>query len=292
MELRLLRYFYVTAEEGNVTRAAAMLHITQPTLSRQLAQLESELGVSLFDRTGRRLTLTTEGMLLHRRAAEILELVGRAEDELRDAGRDLGGVVTLGCGDLRAVELLSELVREFSEAHPHVTFDIHCATADIVSERMEMGLADVGLLLEPVDTTKFEYVRTNVRETWVAAMAPDDPLAARESVRPVDLASRRLILPRRTEVRGAVDHWFDAAGTPPADPLTGNLSYGMATFCSTGAWVALLVEGSLERWSSQRVALRPLEPAIEATSVIAWKRDAPLSRAAAAFVDHVRDRLG
>lgn len=292
MEFRLLKYFYVTAEVGSVTRAASILHITQPTLSRQLAQLEAELGVSLFDRSGRKLSLTTEGMLLQRRAAEIIELVEKAEGELKDVGRDIEGTVALGCGDLRAVELLSKLVREFSEAHPHISFDIHCATADVVSERMRMGLTDVGLLLEPVDTAQFEYVNTNVSETWVAAMAPDDPLVVKDCVSPEDLASRQLILPRRTEIRGTIDHWFDSSDITPDRALTGNLSFGTATFCSSGNWIALLIEGSLENWSNEKIALRPLKPAIQATSVIAWRRDAPLSRAAVAFVEFVKDQLG
>lgn len=187
MELRLLRYFLAVAREGNITRAAEDLHITQPTLSRQIAQAEEELGVKLFARGTRRLSLTTDGLLLRRRAEEILGLVDKTERELAEQKGSIEGTVALGCGDLGAVELLPELLRSFREEYPLVRFELYTATAEHVKERMDRGVTDVGLLLEPVNLEKYEGIRVNPREEWVAAMAPDSPLAQKEAVTAADL---------------------------------------------------------------------------------------------------------
>lgn len=151
MEIRVLRYFLTVAREESITKAADVLHITQPTLSRQLAQMEDEMGVKLFDRGTRKIVLTNEGLLLRRRAEEILELVDKTERELTEQEEAVEGTVTIGCGDLGAMQMLPELFRSFHDRYPAVTFDLYTATADHVRDQMERGLIDVGLLLEPIN---------------------------------------------------------------------------------------------------------------------------------------------
>ena len=180
MEIRVLRYFLTVVREESITRAADVLHITQPTLSRQLAQMEEEMGVKLFDRGTRKIALTNEGLLLRRRAEEILELVDKTEKELTEQDELVEGTVSVGCGDLAAVQLLPELFRAFHKRYPRVTFDLCTATADHVKDQMERGLTDLGLLLEPVDMGKYDFIRLNGRERWVAVMHPDSPLAKLE----------------------------------------------------------------------------------------------------------------
>ena len=154
MELRILRYFLTVVQEGSMTKAAEKLHITQPTLSRQIAQMEEELGVKLFARGARKLALTSEGLLLRRRAEEILELVDKTETELVAQDAMVAGVVSVGCGDLAAVQQLPALFRAFHAQYPAVTFDLYTATADHIQDRMDRGLTDLGLLLEPVNMEK------------------------------------------------------------------------------------------------------------------------------------------
>lgn len=146
MELRVLKYFLMVAKEQSFTKAAEQLHITQPTLSRQLAQLENELGTSLFVRTGRNITLTQEGILLKRRALEIIDLEGRTIEELHGADEYVEGTVTIGCGEFAVVEKLAEICRRFKSKYPLVQIAIHTATADMIYEMMNKGLVDVGLL--------------------------------------------------------------------------------------------------------------------------------------------------
>ena len=160
MEIRVLRYFLTVVREESITKAAEMLHITQPTLSRQLSQLEEETGVRLFHRGSRKITLTNEGMLLRRRAEEILDLVDKTSQELIEQEDLVEGVVSIGSGELGAMEILADLCGSFREKYPRVRFDMYTATADVVRERMERGLIDIGLLFLPVDMEKFiEYAK-------------------------------------------------------------------------------------------------------------------------------------
>ena len=151
MELRVLRYFLTVAREESINRAAEVLHITQPTLSRQLSQLEDEVGVRLFHRGARRITLTNEGILLRRRAEEILALVDKTERELIEQEMLVEGRIVIGSGELAAVQELPDMIASFQEKYPLVTYDIFTGTADLVKEQMEKGLIDIGVLLEPID---------------------------------------------------------------------------------------------------------------------------------------------
>ena len=291
MDVRLLRYFAAVADEESITRASAQLHISQPALSRQIQQLENELGCALFDRSGRTMTLTDEGAHLRKRADEILELVSKTEAEMKEGTSELKGVVSLGCGDLHAVELLSDLMGEFKAVHPDVDFDMYCATADHVIERMDAGLIDIALLLEPVDVTKYEYVPTGVSDQWVICMAADDPLADRESIKAGELKDRPLILPRRRGSRGALSRWFDAAGVKPGRTSTVNLSPGAAVLCKRAGWRAVMIGGSVENWKNDAVSCVPLDPPLEASSVITWRRDGAMGSASRAFAKFIREKL-
>ena len=158
MELRVLRYFLTVAKEQSFTKAAEQLHITQPTLSRQLAAFEEELGITLFIRKGKYITLTEEGILLKRRALEILDLEERTLEELKRADKLIEGTVAIGCGEFTVVETLAQICKAFKEKYPLVQIAIHTATADSVYEMMEKGLVDIGLYMEPVDTEGLEYI--------------------------------------------------------------------------------------------------------------------------------------
>lgn len=179
MEIRVLRYFLTVIREESITRAAEILHITQPTLSRQLAQLEEELGVTLFTRGTRKITLTHEGILMRRRAEEIIELVDKAEKEVSQQNEVLEGTISLGCGDLHAVQILAKIIASFSSLYPKVNFDLYTASADHIKERIDKGLTDIGLLLEPVDLSKYEFIRIPQKEHWVALLPADSPLQKR-----------------------------------------------------------------------------------------------------------------
>ena len=292
MEIRVLRYFLTVVREQSITKASEVLHITQPTLSRQLAQLEEELGVKLFERGSRKISLTNEGMLLRRRAEEILQLVDKTEQELTEQEEQVEGKVAIGCGEIASVQLLPELFASFHEKYPRVTFDIYTATADHVKDRMDRGLMDVGLLLEPIDMEKYEYIRLHKKERWVVLMPPDAALAEKEAVTAEDLSALPLILPRRLSVQSEVANWFGGYFDKLNVLFTSNLSANAAVMVEHGLAYSIAIEGLIPHWDQAKITYRPLDPPLTATSVLAWKRGQPFSAAAAKFIDFAKCLLG
>lgn len=325
VELRLLRYFVTVAQEKNISAAAEALHITQPTLSRQMQLLEEELGTPLFIRGKRPLALTGEGILFRRRAMEILELMEKTEEELASRREQIEGTVTIGCGELASVGLLARVMADFREKYPHVVFEVQSADSAQISRRMEDGLTDLGLLLEPVDMEKYEYLRLPVKEEWVALVPEDHPLAGREWLEPADCKDRPLILPARTKVRSEVMNWLGENYAEKNVVAVSNLSANTRALVAGGLGIALVVKGCFpvtrggsadgraggakeETHGTEEVALSaagipgtkapssihtiPLRPSFRGSCVMAWKREQPLGPAAGRFVEFTREYLG
>lgn len=291
MEIRVLRYFLTVVREESITKAAEALHITQPTLSRQLAQMEEDMGVRLFDRGTRKIALTNEGILMRRRAEEILELVDKTRHEITSQQEAVEGTVSIGSGDLGAVQILPRMIRSFHEKYPKVDFDLYTATADHIKERMDQGLTDVGLLLEPVNMEKYDFIRLEKKEQWVAAMHPDAPLARKETVTVEDLKKLPLILPRRLSVQSELASWFgDDFGKLDVMftinlPSNGNIMVHNRLAC------ALIIKGSISFWDERKIAYRPLSPELKTSSVLAWRRQQPFGLAATKFIEHMKAEL-
>lgn len=288
MEIRVLRYFLTVVREESITKAAEVLHITQPTLSRQLSQMEEEIGVKLFHRGTRKISLTNEGILLRRRAEEILQLVDKTEKELVEQEEQVEGRISIGCGETASVQLLAELFRSFREKYPRVNFDIFTATADLVKEQMDRGLLDIGLLLEPIDMGKYEYIRLAVKENWVVLMQPDDLLAQKDSITAKDLCSGPLILPRRMSVKNELASWFGDCYDKLEVVFTSNLNTNGAIMVSNGLAYSIVIEGAVSLWDQEKITYRPLSPPLISTSVLAWKRKQPFSLAATKFIEYAR----
>jgi DNA-binding transcriptional LysR family regulator len=288
MEIRVLRYFLTVVREESITKAAEVLHITQPTLSRQLAQMEEEIGVRLFDRGTRKIRLTNEGLLLRRRAEEILQLVDKTEKELVEQEEQVEGKISIGCGEVASVQMLPDLIRNFHQKYPLVTFDLFTATADLVKEQMDKGLLDLGLLLEPIEMGKYEFIRLNMKERWVVLMPPDDPLAGRKYVKADELAGLPLILPRRMQVQSELASWFGDYYKNLNILFTSNLSTNGAVMVSRGLAYSLVIEGAVPFWDSSKIVCRPLYPELMSTCVLAWKREQPFSLAATKFIEYAK----
>lgn len=292
MEIRVLKYFLAVVREESISKAAEVLHITQPTLSRQLAQLEEEIGVKLFNRGTRKITLTDEGFLLRRRAEEIVSLVDKTEQELLEQEQRIEGKITIGCGETQAVQILPKLFSEFGKKYPNVTFDIFTATADLVKEQMDKGLIDVGLLLEPIDIEKYDFIRLPIKEKWVVLMKPNDPLREKEFLTPKDLANLPLIMPRRIKVQNELASWFGDYYKGLNIKFISNLSTNSAIMVSEGLAYSVVIEGAIPFWDRNKITYRPLSPPLTATSVLAWKRQQPFSPAVTKFIEYSKYFLG
>ena len=209
MEFRLLKYFLMVAREENITKAANLLHITQPTLSRQLIQLEEELGVTLFQRSKHRIILTEDGMLLRRRANEIISLMEKTQQELTKECDDLVGEISIGCGETQNMSYLSQKIKDFHRVHPLVKFHIHSTTADEIKERIENGLLDMGLVTEPVDISKYNFFRLPQKEQWGILVHEKHRLAQKTFITPDDLINEPLIIAKRIAVQNELINWFN-----------------------------------------------------------------------------------
>ena len=288
MEIRVLRYFLAVAREEGINRAADALHITQPTLSRQLSQLEDKVGVKLFHRGARKITLTNEGLLLKRRAEEILSLVDRTEKELIEQEKLVDGKIVIGSGELAAVQILPEIINAFREKYPLVTYDIFTATADIVKEQMEKGLIDIGVLLEPIDIERFDFIRLTKKEQWVVLMRPDDLLAEKAVVRAKDLEGQSIILPSRQNIQNELSNWFGDSFQNIQPLFTSNLSTNGAIMVEGGLGYSITIAGSLPFLDKAKITYRPLAPQLTASCVLAWKKHQPFSLASTKFIEHIK----
>lgn len=253
--------------------------------------MEEEIGVKLFSRGTRKITLTNEGLLLRRRAEEILQLVDKTESELTEQKEQVEGRITIGSGEIASVQLLPDLFASFNQKYPRVGFDLYTATADHIKEQMDQGLVDVGLLLEPIDIEKYDFIRLKCQEKWVVLMRADDPLAAKDYITTQDLAAKPLILPRRLKVQRELASWFGDYYAQLNVLFTSNLSSNAAVMVNSGLAYSLVIEGLMSFWDHAKVTYRPLYPLLTATSVLAWKRGQPFSPAATKFIEHAKSLL-
>lgn len=285
MELRVLRYFLIAAREENITRAAELLHVTQPTLSRQLIQLEKELGVPLFLRGKTSLTLTDDGMRLKRRAQELTELADKTLREFSRESGTLSGEISIGSGESLRVKILADWIADFRKANPLVQYHIYSATADEIQERLEKGLLDIGLLNEPVDISKYDFIRMPEREHWGILVRQDSPLALQETVGPEDLIGVPLLLTKRNAVRDELRGWFGTAYDRLTVAGTYNLIYNAAVLAESGVCAVLCIAHGRDYPNLRFI---PLLPKLETGTVLVWKKHQQFTPAAAAFLASVQ----
>ncbi len=288
MELRVLRYFLTVAREENITRAAKLLHVTQPTLSRQLMQLEDELGVKLFHRGKYSVSLTEDGMLLKRRAQEIVSLSDKTVEELSRKEEILSGEIAIGCGEARNMSVFADQIVAFREKYPLVQFNIYSASADDIKERIEKGTLDMGLLMEPVDIGKYEFIHMPQKETWGILTRKDSELAQNKAITPEDLAGIPLLIPRREEVKNELASWFADAYEQLQIAATYNLIINAAAMVRSKAGVALCFNlGAIY----EELCFVPLSPAMETGAVIVWKKNQTIPAATAQFIHSLRNAI-
>lgn len=288
MELRVLKYFLMTAREENITRAAKNLHITQPTLSRQLMQLEEELGTKLFERSNHNIYLTEEGMLLRKRAQDIVDLSDRAKNELLNKNKELTGKIVFGCGETMCVRQLSHNLAEFQKQNPRIKYEIYTAIADEIKERLDKGLIDIGLLTEPVDIAKYNFIRMNQKEQWGVLVREDSILAGKECVTTQDLKEIPLIMAKRSLVKSELENWFGDEFEKLNIVGTYNLLNNAATMVAENIGAALCFELGVHYDGLKFI---PLSPKLETGSVIVWQKNQILSEPTKHFIEMFKKNI-
>jgi DNA-binding transcriptional LysR family regulator len=278
----------MVAREENITKAAQLLHVTQPTLSRQLMQLEEELGVQLFHIGKHSVTLTEDGMLLRRQAQEIAALSEKTISELKNKGDMLSGEIFIGCGETRSMAILSENIRNFREIYPLVQFHIYSATADDIKERIEKGLLDIGILTEPVDISKYEFIRMPGKERWGVLVNPDSPLYVKESVSPADLSGIPLIMVQRNSVKNELANWFGDIYEQLDVAATYNLILNAASMVKEGVGTAVCFDLGMMYGELRFI---PFTPQLETGSVLVWKKNQAHADILRLFLQFVKNAL-
>ncbi len=290
MELRVLKYFLTIADEGNISKAADVLHITQPTLSRQLAALESELNTKLFLRMPRHMILTEDGMILKKRAEEMIALHDKSILELRNDS-SFSGEITVACGDLAAVSTFVQTVSSFRKIYPNVRFSFRTANADVIKEGMEKGLYDIGILLNPIDVERFSYIKLQNSEEFVVIMSPDSHLSSKDAISPEDLKDLPLIIPRRSGVRAEIASWLGSHSDILEKAFSSDLPSTSIIMVIEGLGYAILINGSGKYWSHDNIVLKPLMPPLKASTVIAWRKGIATPRYINAFIEFMCSTL-
>ncbi len=295
MELRTLRYFLAVAREENMTEAANVLHVTQPTLSRQIADLEHELGVDLFERTNRSCVLTGDGMRLRQRAEEIVSLVEQTEAELADQELGIAGPIRIGAGETQEMRTVLEAFASLRDEHPGVTIDLYTGNADAVEERLERGLIDFALLLEPVNLEKYEWLRMPRADRVGVAVAASGRWGALENVTSDDLAGMPLLLSSRTSNK-AVDlgEWSGGALRPESLNVVGHFDLiGNAShLVRSGAACAVGIDHLLQVDESADLRFVPFDPPLQIASFLVWKKYRLRSRACEEFLQRMMEVEG
>ena len=289
MELRVLNYFLAIAREENFTRAAEQLHVTQPTLSRQIADLEEELGVKLFRRSNHSIVLTEDGMLLKRRAQEILSLAEKTKRDFLYKEEKLEGTVTIGSGEFLSTRVLTDCIAAFHEKYPQVRYEVFSGNAGTISDNIERGLLDMGLMSEPIDIRKYEFISMPVKEEWGVLVREDSPLAAKECIAPQDLAGLPLISSVNNMVESNIGKWLGPYLSQVDVIAKGNLLYNEALLGQSDIGVVLAIRLNC-RYDGLRFI--PFAPAMESTTALAWKKEQFFSPAAAAFIDFAKKYIG
>lgn len=292
MDLKSLRYFLAIADEGSISAAAESLNLSQPNISRQMTLLEKELGAKLFERGSRRIVLTEEGMLLRRRAVEILQLADTAVTEIGSAGKDVIGTVRIGCGETDAMRVVARAIRRFSETHPMVRFELHSGNAEDVSDLLERGLVDFGLLIEPTDKTRYDYLSFPTDIRWGALVRRDDPLARLHGVSPSDISGRRVIVSRQNMAANGISGWMGPDFPEPDVVATYNLLFNASLLVSEGVGIALCLEGIVNTSGDSDLVFVPFEPELRVGMSLVWKKNSVQGRAQRLFLDGLREFFG
>ena len=292
MDIRVLQYFLAVAREESITGAAEYLNMTQPPLSRQLKDLEDELGKQLFIRGSRKITLTDEGMILRKRAEEIVQLMEKTRAEVSETNKDISGEIYIGGGETEGMRLIAKVVKTLQEDYPKIRYQIFSGNAYDVTERLDRGLLDFGTLIEPVALDKYDYLRLPSVDTWGILMRKDSPLAKLKRIRPKNLLGIPMLCSRQTlSESGGLSGWLGYDYEKLNIVATYNLINTPKLMVEEGVGHAFTFDRLLNISGDSNLCFRPLEPRLEAGMYIVWKKYQVFTKAAEKFLERLHVEL-
>ncbi len=287
-----MKYFLAVAREGSITGAANSLHLTQPTLTRQLQELEKELGQKLLIRGKYKISLTPEGLILRKRAEEIIEMVEKTEAEFQSISETVSGDIYIGGGESDAFKYIAKVIKELQAEYPKIKFHIYSGNAEDVTEKLDRGLLDFGVLIQPIDLSKYDYIPMPEKDIWGLLMRKDNPLAEKSEIKLEDLmgvpllASRQMS-PKYSKDSGFLD-WFGDKFDQLNITATYNLIYNAAIMVETGVGCAVTLDKLANTSQNSKICFRPLSPRLDSGLDIVWKKNQVFSPAAKLFLERLQ----
>lgn len=290
MEIRVLRYFLEAAREGNITKAAGRLHISQPTLSRQLKELEEELGKKLFIRSNYSIKLTDEGMLLRKRAEDILDMVDKTTDEFKSLDDINGGDIHIGCAESDNIKYFSRIMKKIQEKYPRIRCHFYSSGTDAVNERIERGLLDFAIIVQEVDLSKYNYLKIPSSDTWGLIMRKDSPLAKKLFIQPEDLLDHPLICSRQSMTE-EMQKWLGEMLDKLNIIATYDLLFNASVMVREGLGYALGFDNIIYTGQESPLCFRPLDPALQSPMYIIWKKYQVFTPVASVLLEEMKKQL-
>ena len=290
MEIQVLKNFLIVAREGNITNAANHIHISQPSLSRQIKNLEQELGQKLFTRNSHSISLTPEGIILRKRAEDVIAMMDKIEDEFYKMGNSISGDIHIGGGETYAFRCVVDLLKALQTDHPGIHYHLYSGNAAEVTERLDKGLLDFGLLMQPADLTKYNYIQLPKQDVWGVIMRRDSPLAQKEAITCTDLIGLPLICSRQSiqNIEGnTFVQWFEGKLEQMNLIATFSLVYNAALMVQQGMGYMLSVDNLVNTAVNPDLCFRPLSPRLEAGLAVVWKKNLVPSAAASLFLERL-----
>lgn len=291
MDIRVLKYFLTIAQEENITKAAEILHMSQPPLSREMQNLEKELGVKLFERTNRKVILTNEGALLRQRTEEILELVEKTKADVRSETENISGEIYIGSGETEGIRTLAKVIYTVREKYPAIHFHLYSGHAEDVSDRLDRGLLDFGICIEPANMSKYDLIKLPTTDRWGVLMRRDDALAGKTAITPKDLLKRHIIATNQAMAEGEFSGWSGGLYQKYDIAATYNLLYNAAILVEEGVGIALCIENVIRDYAENPLCFRPLDPPMNVGLDIIWKKHCIFSKAAGIFLKELQKCL-
>ena len=295
MEIRVLKYFLAIAKEGSITKAADSLYLTQPTLTRQIQNLEQELGQKLFVRGKYRVSLTPEGLIFKKRAEEIIDLVEKTCAEFASTNEVIKGDIYIGCGETDSMKYIAAVMKELQNEYSEIKFHIYSGNAEDVTEKLDKGLLDFGVLIQPIDLSKYDYLTLPKKDVWGVIMRKDSPLAAKKVITLKDLLNVPIIASRQMSKKyskesGFLD-WFGKEFNNLNIAATYNLLYNAAIMVDAGIGYAVSLDKLANTSEQSSLCFRPLSPKLESGLDIVWKKNQVFSPAAQLFLTKLKEKF-
>lgn len=290
METRVLNYFLKISQLNNMTKAAEELHIAQPTLSRQIKSLEDNLGVKLFNRNNKKMTLTTAGIIFQKRAQQIVELANKAEQDVSDQS-ELSGMISIGCIESSVSNFLGTMISKFHKLYPKVKFSLYDADGDDIREKIDRGTVDLGFVMTPIEVAKYHSLDLSIIDHWCLALPKDHPLSKQAKILMDDLKRLPLIIPSRHIVQNEILSWFNARTSDLNIVASQNLVGSSLSLINDKVAYPICISGVSAYKLSPDLVVIPIDTQTVVNHVMIWRKNYALSHSTLAFIEFIENEL-